>query len=328
MSFLELKNISKEYHRGEMKALDDISLHIDKSEFVCFLGPSGCGKTTLLNIISGLISPTQGEILLEKKNITHQTPALRKFGVVFQDYALFPNLTVEKNITYGLSRKQLTSKELEKRVDELLVLVGLSNRARSYPHELSGGQQQRVALARALAPSPKLLLLDEPFSALDAQVRERLRSDLKRLHEMLGLTVIMVTHDQEEAMALSDRIVVMNNGRIIQEGTPECLYLFPKTKFVANFIGLTNVIKLPEWDSVEKYYRYEMLEVMPVNEQNIARDKALVFRVLSSQIMGAYYRLRLLHSDQKTIIYADVSHKKYALLNLKVEKLVVVIPNK
>ena len=138
----------------------------------------------------------------------------------------------------------------------------------------------------------------------------------------------MVTHAQEEAMALSDRIVVMNNGKVIQEGTPECLYRFPETKFVANFIGLTNVIKLPEWGSVEKYYRYEMLDVMPVNEQNIADDKAVVFRVLSSQIMGAYYRLRLLHSDQKTIIYADISHKQYASLNLKVEKLVVVIPCK
>ncbi|UCH76088.1 MAG: ATP-binding cassette domain-containing protein, partial [Rhodospirillales bacterium] len=208
--YLRIANVTKNF--GDFTALDDVSIDINEGEFVCFLGPSGCGKTTLLRAIAGLDIQTFGRIDQGGRDISALPPAERDFGIVFQSYALFPNLTVTRNIAYGLENRKLPKDEVRARVDELLQLVGLSGQGDKYPAQLSGGQQQRVALARALATSPGLLLLDEPLSALDARVRVHLRHEIKQLQHRLGVTTIMVTHDQEEALTMADRIVVMNHG--------------------------------------------------------------------------------------------------------------------
>jgi iron(III) transport system ATP-binding protein len=222
---------------GSFTALSDVSLEVLEGEFVSFLGPSGCGKTTLLRAIAGLDPATTGTILQAGRDITGLPPADRDFGIVFQSYALFPNLMVTQNIAYGLRGRAWTKPRVADRVAELLQLIGLADHAKKYPAQLSGGQQQRVALARALAPEPGLLLLDEPLSALDAIVRHHLRGEIRALQRRLGVTTILVTHDQEEAMAVSDRIVVMSRGRIEQVGTPEQVYRHPATAFVAAFVG-------------------------------------------------------------------------------------------
>ncbi|POA98817.1 putative 2-aminoethylphosphonate ABC transporter ATP-binding protein [Chromobacterium sinusclupearum] len=224
---------------GAFTALDAVSLSIRKGEFVCLLGPSGCGKTTLLRLIAGLDLPDAGAIHLSGRDITREAPAKRDYGIVFQSYALFPNLTVADNIAYGLTPRR-DREAHARRVRELLDIVGLPGAERKYPAQLSGGQQQRVALARALATSPGLLLLDEPLSALDARVRDKLREELKGLQKRLGVTTLMVTHDQEEALAIADRVVVMNAGRIEQIGTPAEIYRSPASRFVAEFVGEAN----------------------------------------------------------------------------------------
>src|SRR5215207_6189118 len=234
-SLLEVRNLSKRF--GDFTALGDISLDIAEGEFVCFLGPSGCGKTTLLRAIAGLDPQSSGTIHQKGRDISALPPAKRDFGIVFQSYALFPNLTVTDNVGYGLVSRRLKRADIVKRVDELLALVGLPDSGPKYPAQLSGGQQQRVALARALATSPGLLLLDEPLSALDARVRLRLRNEIRSLQRQLGVTTIMVTHDQEEALAMADRIVVMNQGVIDQVGMPLEIYRAPATPFVADFVG-------------------------------------------------------------------------------------------
>lgn len=254
--YLRIINVTKTF--GVFKALDNISLTINEGEFVCFLGPSGCGKTTLLRAIAGLDIQTSGQIEQAGRDVSALPPAERDFGIVFQSYALFPNLTVHKNIAYGLENRRLKRAEVNRRVLELLALVGLSDQARKYPAQLSGGQQQRVALARALATSPGLLLLDEPLSALDAKVRAHLRQEVKSLQRQLGVTTIMVTHDQEEALTMADRIVVMKDGAIEQVGPPLQVYREPASVFVADFIGAMNfapgvisgpgAVRLGEWN--------------------------------------------------------------------------------
>jgi iron(III) transport system ATP-binding protein len=236
--YLRIRDLLKKF--GNFTALRDISLDIYEGEFVCFLGPSGCGKTTLLRAVAGLDIQTAGSVEQAGNDISALPPSERDFGIVFQSYALFPNLTVERNIAYGLENQGLAKDQITKRVGELLALVGLPDQGPKYPAQLSGGQQQRVALARALATSPGLLLLDEPLSALDAKVRVHLRHEVKALQENIGVTTIMVTHDQEEALAMSDRIVVMNHGVIEQVGTPTEIYREPATLFVADFIGEMN----------------------------------------------------------------------------------------
>jgi iron(III) transport system ATP-binding protein len=239
-SHLEVRNLSKRF--GDFSALGDISLDVAEGEFVCFLGPSGCGKTTLLRAIAGLEPQTSGTIRQKGRDVSALPPAQRDFGIVFQSYALFPNLTVTANVGYGLVSRRQVRREITKRVDELLALVGLPDAGPKYPAQLSGGQQQRVALARALATSPALLLLDEPLSALDARVRLRLRHEIKALQRRLGVTTIMVTHDQEEALTMADRIVVMNAGAIEQVGTPQEIYRRPASAFVADFVGSMNFL--------------------------------------------------------------------------------------
>jgi iron(III) transport system ATP-binding protein len=239
-SHLRVERLSKSF--GSFEALRDIDLTVEESEFVCFLGPSGCGKTTLLRAIAGLDIQTRGRIFQAGREISALPPDQRDFGIVFQSYALFPNLTVRRNIAYGLENRGRKRADINARVDELLELVGLADQADKYPAQMSGGQQQRVALARALAPSPGLLLLDEPLSALDAKVRAHLRHEIKQLQRDLGVTTIMVTHDQEEALTMADRIVVMNQGVVEQIGSAERIYREPATPFVADFIGTMNFI--------------------------------------------------------------------------------------
>ena len=238
--FLKLSRIRKDF--GNFNALRDIDLAIQKGEFVCFLGPSGCGKTTLLRIVAGLETQTSGQIFQAERDISRLPPALRDYGIVFQSYALFPNLSVFDNVAYGLVNRKVKHSEVCQRVTDLVKLVGLPGSESKYPGQLSGGQQQRIALARALATSPSLLLLDEPLSALDALERLRLRQEIRSLQQTLGVTTIMVTHDQEEALSIADRIVVMNHGVIEQIGTPMEIYREPTTAFVADFVGKVNVL--------------------------------------------------------------------------------------
>lgn len=237
--YLSLSHLHKSF--GSFVALQDINLDIVPGELVCFLGPSGCGKTTLLRIIAGLEVQTRGVIQQAGKDISSAHPADRDYGIVFQSYALFPNLSIADNIAYGLVNRKVARHVAQQRVEALLKLVGLPGSGAKYPSQLSGGQQQRIALARALATSPGLLLLDEPLSALDALERVRLREEIRSLQQSLGVTTIMVTHDQEEALSMADRIVVMNHGCIEQVGTPIDIYREPASAFVASFVGQVNV---------------------------------------------------------------------------------------
>jgi iron(III) transport system ATP-binding protein len=238
--FLELRHIHKRF--GDFVALKDVSLGVRKGELLCFLGPSGCGKTTLLRIVAGLEVQSAGTIVQAGRDISRLPPMDRDYGIVFQSYALFPNLSVADNVAYGLVNRRMPRRDRDARVKELLSLVGMPDAGPKYPSQLSGGQQQRVAIARALATSPGLLLLDEPLSALDARVRVRLRGEIRGLQQRLGITTILVTHDQEEALSMADRIVVMKEGDIEQIGSPSEVYGRPATPFVADFVGKTNLL--------------------------------------------------------------------------------------
>ena len=259
-SWLQLRGITKRY--GRQTVLDGIDLAIDSEEFVCLLGPSGCGKTTLLRILCGIEPEHQGRVWLDSEDITAWSAARRRFGVVFQSYALFPNLTARQNVRYGL--QGMDPAKAARRADEMLDLVELAAHRDKYPAQLSGGQQQRVALARALAPSPRLLLLDEPLSALDAQVRTFLRHEIRRLQRHLRIPTVMVTHDQDEAMGMADRIVLMDNGHIVQESAPVQLYARPRNTFAARFVGRMNV-----WDGV-----LDAPDRVRVGEQRLFPDQA------------------------------------------------------
>lgn len=248
MSFLVLSQIQKMF--GDTVAVSEFSLSAERGEFVSLLGPSGCGKTTVLRMVAGFERPTSGSIVVHGNEITDVPPNKRKIGMVFQSYALFPNLTAAGNIGFGLKVAGMSKTEMDTRVKEMLELVRLEGFAARYPYQLSGGQQQRVALARALAIRPELLLLDEPLSALDAKVRAEVRDEIRRIQRQLNITTIFVTHDQEEAMAISDRIVVMSKGIVEQIGTPFEVYNFPQTAFVANFVGTLNTVTAEVTDPV------------------------------------------------------------------------------
>ncbi len=240
MSFLTLQNIKKSF--GQVQVVHDFNMAIEKGEFVSFLGPSGCGKTTVLRMIAGFETPTDGSIVINGKNQTTLKPNQRNIGMVFQAYALFPNMNVYDNVAFGLKVAGKPKAEIDTRVKEMLALIHLEHLADRYPYQMSGGQQQRVALARALAPKPQVLLLDEPLSALDAKIRVSLREEIRQIQQQLGITTIFVTHDQEEALSISDRIVVMNAGRADQIGSPFEIYNQPATRFVASFVGTLNLI--------------------------------------------------------------------------------------
>ncbi|MDP9809672.1 putative spermidine/putrescine transport system ATP-binding protein [Rhizobium tibeticum] len=241
MAFLELANLKKSF--GNTQVVHDFNMQIEKGEFISFLGPSGCGKTTVLRMIAGFETPSAGRIAIGGKEQNSLKPNKRNIGMVFQAYALFPNMTVHDNVAFGLKVAGAQTTEIDQRVKEMLALIKLDHLADRYPYQLSGGQQQRVALARALAVRPQVLLLDEPLSALDAKIRVSLREEIRAIQQKLGITTVFVTHDQEEALSISDRIVVMNAGRADQIGTPFEIYNTPATRFVASFVGTLNMIE-------------------------------------------------------------------------------------
>jgi len=248
MTFLALNNLSKAF--GTSVAVHDFSLTVERGEFISLLGPSGCGKTTVLRMVAGFEQPGQGSVVIDGEDVTHLAARSRRIGMVFQSYALFPNLTVAGNIAFGLKVAGMAREQIETRVGEMLALIGLPQLRNRYPAELSGGQQQRVSLARALAIRPRILLLDEPLSALDAKIRVSLRDEVRAIQRELNITAIFVTHDQEEALALSHRVVVMSQGNIEQVGTPAEIYRAPRTPFVATFVGTVNLLPCVVTDAV------------------------------------------------------------------------------
>ncbi|MEN9224714.1 MAG: putative 2-aminoethylphosphonate ABC transporter ATP-binding protein [Thermostichus sp. HHBFW_bins_43] len=316
--YLQLQQIRKTF--GRFTALSAIDLEVQRGEFICLLGPSGCGKTTLLRIIAGLEEADSGRIWQAGQEITALPPSQRDFGIVFQSYALFPNLTAAQNIAYGLVNAGIPKPQREERVEELLALVGLSGSGPKYPAQLSGGQQQRIALARALALSPGLLLLDEPLSALDAQVRANLRGEIAQLQKRLGVTTVMVTHDQLEALTMADRIVVMDQGSIVQVGTPLEIYQNPLTPFVARFIGVMNFLPGVLESSGQARCRNYGLQVQNPKAVPVGSPVTLAIRpedirvgvsssgntleaeVLRSEFLGAVYRLWLRVGDGLELI--------------------------
>jgi putative spermidine/putrescine transport system ATP-binding protein len=240
MAFLELNQLRKTF--AQSVAVESFSMQIEQGEFISFLGPSGCGKTTTLRMLAGFEKPSSGTIVVDNSDITNVPANRRNVGMVFQSYALFPNMSVADNIGFGLRVKGVAKAAIQQRTEEMLALIRMPEYAARYPYQLSGGQQQRVALARAIAIRPQILLLDEPLSALDAKIRINLRQEIRAIQRQLGITTIYVTHDQEEALSLSDRIVVMNHGRIEQIGSPGVIYNTPATRFVASFVGTLNVL--------------------------------------------------------------------------------------
>jgi putative spermidine/putrescine transport system ATP-binding protein len=259
MTHLSLANISKQF--ADNSVVKDFNLDVEKGEFVSFLGPSGCGKTTTLRMIAGFEIPTTGTVTLEGNDITNKAPNQRNVGMVFQAYALFPNMTVAGNIGFGLKIRGEKKDFIKARVTEMLALIHLEQRGDSYPYQLSGGQQQRVALARALAIQPEVLLLDEPLSALDAKIRVQLRAEIRTIQRKLGITTVYVTHDQEEALSISDRIVVMYEGKIEQVGSPFQIYNFPQTAFVASFVGTLNTTSAEVVDPAANLLRIDGVQL-------------------------------------------------------------------
>ncbi len=271
MSFVSVENLQKNY--GSTAVFSDINCTIERGEFVTLLGPSGCGKSTLLRCIAGLTSVNSGRILLDGQDLVPVTPQKRNIGMVFQSYALFPNMTVEQNVAFGLRMQKVNADDTHKRVAEVLRLVELTDFASRYPHQMSGGQCQRVALARSLVTRPRLLLLDEPLSALDARIRKHLREQIRAIQRELGLTTIFVTHDQEEALTMSDRIFLMNQGRIVQSGDAETLYTAPVDAFAAGFIGNYNLL---EADDASR------LMQRPINSRIAIRPEAIQLSLTGS----------------------------------------------
>ena len=289
MSFLHIRNLHKSY--GPTTIFTDINIEIGQGQFITLLGPSGCGKSTLLRCIAGLTAVDGGQILLDGQDLVPMPPQKRGIGMVFQSYALFPNMTVTQNVAFGLRMQKVPGAEASKRVAEALDLVELNDYAARYPHQLSGGQCQRVALARSLVTRPRLLLLDEPLSALDARIRKHLREQIRAIQRELGLTTIFVTHDQEEALVLSDRIVLMNGGQIVQSGDAETLYTAPADAFAAGFIGNYNLL------DAEAASR---LLQRPVNSRVAIRPEAIQIgglgiegTILSHSLLGNVVRYRV-----------------------------------
>jgi len=322
-----VKNVSKQF--GNFKAVDEVSLEIKTGSLVALLGPSGSGKSTLLRLIAGLEHPDQGSILLRGQNVTRQSVQARSIGFVFQHYALFKHLTVRQNIGFGLEINKVSQAKIKPRVEELLDLIQLTGLGDRYPSQLSGGQRQRVALARALAAEPQVLLLDEPFGALDAKVRKDLRAWLRRLHDQMKVTTVFVTHDQEEAMEVSDEIVVMNKGRVEQIGTPAEVYDHPASAFVMGFVGSVNVLPSSshlfdsnQFDTTEPEVFFRPHDVV----LNIGSDKngtiATVNRVVN---LGWEVEAELTLEDGHTV-QVKLSRERYNLLQFRPEQQVYVRP--
>lgn len=327
-NLIEIKNITKKY--GKFIVLNNVSTNIKKGEFVCILGPSGCGKTTLLRIIAGLEKSTGGKIFLKGIDATKMHPSKRNFGIVFQSYALLPNMTIRENIAFALENKKMKKQLINNKVEESLAKVNLSEHINKYPNQLSGGQQQRVALARALVLSPDFLLLDEPLSALDAKVRIKVRNEIKALQKELGITTIMVTHDQEEALSMADRIIVMNNSCISQEGTPEEIYENPANPFVADFIGEINFFEngSTKDDVLQETIQENRYKIKAIRPENIEileseNERGIKVTVVGTEFHGSSYRVILeIKSRFEDVIEGEnismnISSNQFKELNIK-----------
>ncbi|WP_440062555.1 ABC transporter ATP-binding protein [Pseudomonas syringae] len=290
MSFVSIENLQKSY--ASTSVFSDINCRIAKGEFVTLLGPSGCGKSTLLRCIAGLTPVNSGRILLDGNDLVPLTPQKRNIGMVFQSYALFPNMTVEQNVAFGLRMQKVSADDSERRVAEILRMVELHDFAKRYPHQLSGGQCQRVALARSLVTRPRLLLLDEPLSALDARIRKLLREQIRAIQRELGLTTIFVTHDQEEALTMSDRIFLMNQGRIVQSGDAETLYTAPVDVFAAGFIGNYNLLEAEDATRLMQRPIASRIAIRPESIQ-LSLTGELEGQVRSHSLLGNVIRYRI-----------------------------------
>ena len=290
MSFVSIENLQKSY--ASTAVFSDINCAIEKGEFVTLLGPSGCGKSTLPRCIAGLTSVNSGSILLDGQNLVPLAPQKRNIGMVFQSYALFPNMTVEQNVAFGLRMQKVSPDDSRKRVAEILKLVELQDYAKRYPHQMSGGQCQRVALARSLVTRPRLLLLDEPLSALDARIRKHLREQIRAIQRELGLTTIFVTHDQEEALTMSDRIFLMNQGRIVQSGDAETLYTAPVDVFAAGFIGNYNLLEADDASRLMQRPINSRIAIRPESIQ-LSLTGELEGEVRSHSLLGNVIRYRV-----------------------------------
>ena len=320
MAFLELARLEKSF--GNVHVVKDFNLAVQKGEFVSFLGPSGCGKTTVLRMVAGFETPTSGSIRIDGQDVTQAKPNQRRIGMVFQSYALFPNLTVEQNVGFGLRVAGKGRAQIHARVKEMLELIGLPKLGECYPFQLSGGQQQRVALARALAVSPRVLLLDEPLSALDAKIRINLREEIRRIQRELGITTIFVTHDQEEALSMSDRVVVMHEGVADQVGTPFEIYNRPATRFVAQFVGTLSLLDAAVLDAPSGSLKIGEVPVtlkravqgdsgkvsLALRPETIAlgrregRDVVFPGRIVDVHFLGSVIRIRVMVADQAVLL--------------------------
>ena len=308
MASLRAEHIIKKF--GKQTALNDVSFEIEDGEFVCVLGPSGCGKSTLLRVIAGLEDIESGKVEIGGRDVTGEPPSARNFGIVFQSYALFPNMTAEENVAYGLWNKRLSREEIASRVSGALEMVGLTEQRKKYPQQLSGGQQQRVAIARAIVLKPEFLLLDEPLSALDAKVRVKLRRELRRIQQKLGITTIMVTHDQEEALSLADRVIVMNNSVIEQIDTPQKVYESPSSPFVADFVGTVNFVG----------GRSGAVRPESIRLSGEASEDSIPGRVCDIEFRGSFYRVGVETADGEYT--ADVPAQQRETLPLRFGALV------
>ena len=308
MASLRAEHIIKKF--GKQTALNDVSFEIEDGEFVCVLGPSGCGKSTLLRVIAGLEDIESGKVEIDGRDVTGEPPSARNFGIVFQSYALFPNMTAEENVAYGLWNKRLSREEIASRVNDTLDMVGLTEQRKKYPQQLSGGQQQRVAIARAIVLKPEFLLLDEPLSALDAKVRVKLRRELRRIQQKLGITTIMVTHDQEEALSLADRVIVMNNSVIEQIDTPQKVYETPSSPFVADFVGTVNFVG----------GRSGAVRPESIRLSGEASEDSIPGRVCDIEFRGSFYRVGVETGDGEYT--ADVPAQQRETLPLRFGALV------
>jgi len=295
---LIIDNITFGYNQKDEPLIKDFSLSVEKGSFTTLLGESGSGKTTILRLISGFLHPQKGSIIIDGENMTEVEPDRRKIGLVFQDYALFPHMTVKNNILYGLKlQKKYNKDENEQKIEQTIKLLSLDGLEKRYPHELSGGQQQRVALARAIVLNPQLLLMDEPLSSLDAKLRERVRQELKDIQQELGITTVYVTHDQDEALSLSDSIAVIKEGKLLQYDSPQALYFKSADKYTADFIGRTNFITIA---SEEYMVRPEWLEICPCdNDKNTGDINGIV---VSSSFLGDLTRFSVKTQEDKIII--------------------------
>lgn len=311
MSYLSVTQLNKSY--GPTTIFENIDFSAEEGEFVTLLGPSGCGKSTLLRCIAGLTEVDSGKVLLQGQDIVPLPPQKRTIGMVFQSYALFPNMTVEKNVAFGLKMQKLASGEIQKRVMEVLALVELTEFARRYPHQLSGGQCQRVALARSLVTRPRLLLLDEPLSALDARIRRHLREQIRNIQRELKLTTLFVTHDQEEALTMSDRIVLMNRGKIVQNGNAEMLYTQPADLFAAGFIGNYNLLSAEQATQLTGQSFSGQVAIRPESIQLCAPQAGIPATILSHSLLGNVIRYRV--RAQNVELSIDVLNRSVADLH-------------